>query len=519
LVSEFIVIDLLDIHLQFETLLGVLAGTGLLIQLLHQFVGKSLGSKVNALPHLATFLMVGSTVLGLCAYGAQTLHYLHVDLALLQINSMPTLFGSMVVAAAALAFSYYTGSRQTIHRQSLSLAILLIAALGISLVAPATWHDQCVAILGLCLVSIVIRWKLPEPQGLGAMAHLFAAFWLITGLPHLMPFFADHVWMACYILTLSTLFYLLAVVLLNQRPAILPAAISGVLLGIHLFAQLDWHLVYKMGACALAGAAMILSSKLAKQQTAELLSRLGQVVFFIATLATMLLGVQTLVIYEAETRLWPIISTLLLEALLASIFYQMFLKQPSGNLFYACSITNIGLAGVLVVTLMQLPDWRKFELASIGVGLGMLVLGMKAWYAEMQERHPQPNVSPLLLLGSLLVSIPMVLVVMGYRSQNQFMILDEAMMLILGVVLLGLGCLCQLRIPAISGAALTMIYLLGLLLFFPWGQLGTASLVLAGGGAGLFLLGLGLSIFRDRLLALPQQVKEHRGIFQVLGWR
>ncbi len=66
---------------------------------------------------------------------------------------------------------------------------------------------------------------------------------------------------------------------------------------------------------------------------------------------------------------------------------------------------------------------------------------------------------------------------------------------------------------------MTLLYLFGLLLFVRWGHLSTAALILAGGGATIFLLGLALSIFRDRLLALPARVKERKGVFQVLGWR
>jgi hypothetical protein len=35
----------------------------------------------------------------------------------------------------------------------------------------------------------------------------------------------------------------------------------------------------------------------------------------------------------------------------------------------------------------------------------------------------------------------------------------------------------------------------------------------------IFPTGLLLSIYRDRLLALPEKVKRREGIFRVLGWR
>ena len=42
---------------------------------------------------------------------------------------------------------------------------------------------------------------------------------------------------------------------------------------------------------------------------------------------------------------------------------------------------------------------------------------------------------------------------------------------------------------------------------------------LAIGGGLLFGAGLALSIFRDRLAALPQKISNREGVFQVLSWR
>jgi hypothetical protein len=39
------------------------------------------------------------------------------------------------------------------------------------------------------------------------------------------------------------------------------------------------------------------------------------------------------------------------------------------------------------------------------------------------------------------------------------------------------------------------------------------------GGAVIFGAGVLLSIYRDRLLALPEQVRRREGVFRVLSWR
>ena len=46
-----------------------------------------------------------------------------------------------------------------------------------------------------------------------------------------------------------------------------------------------------------------------------------------------------------------------------------------------------------------------------------------------------------------------------------------------------------------------------------------ASLWMIFGGGTVFLVGLVLSVCRDRLLALPEKIKRREGIFRLLSWR
>ncbi|MFO0812609.1 MAG: hypothetical protein U0796_05290 [Gemmatales bacterium] len=523
---EFIVIDLLNISLSIESLLGLLAGTGLLIQLLHRLVGHRLPGQMPVLPFLASLLSIGATIVGLFCYFTENVHYVSSELSLHTIQSLPTLLLSMAVAAVALAGGSFTSTdrKAKLYHSGFGLAVLLVGTLAIGCYAVANWYVQCALVLGMVCVAVVVSWQLRQLREIGQFAHLFAAFWLLVGMPKLLALGSSDIWLIVGVLSLALLFYALCTVLLKQRGAFALALLSLVLIVLHVFAWLQLVLAYKMAAGAVLGASLLVAGKATARSaslaaSARVLTKMGSVIFFVSTLATILLGVQTLVAYTSHAVIWPVFFSLLLEGILAAVFYLMNKKDVSANLFFATAVTNASLAVVLLTTMLELPMWRKLEVASVGLGLFMTVLGFRAWLQEVQERHQQPSVSPMFLLGSLLVGVPMVLVVMGYRSSGQFMVLDEASMFIVGLVMLGLGCLCQLRIPAMAGAALTLLYLAGLLLFVPWGQLGTAALVLAGGGAGLFLIGLGLSIFRDRLLALPQQVKQRQGIFQVLGWR
>jgi hypothetical protein len=57
------------------------------------------------------------------------------------------------------------------------------------------------------------------------------------------------------------------------------------------------------------------------------------------------------------------------------------------------------------------------------------------------------------------------------------------------------------------------------LLLLARGVVQEAALWLTIGGGLIFLTGLGLAVYRDRLLTLPDRVKNREGVFRVLNWR
>ena len=58
-----------------------------------------------------------------------------------------------------------------------------------------------------------------------------------------------------------------------------------------------------------------------------------------------------------------------------------------------------------------------------------------------------------------------------------------------------------------------------LLIYVPWSRLNTVAMIIIAGGAIIFGAGLLLSIYRDRLLSLPDRLHRHEGVFGVLNWR
>jgi hypothetical protein len=52
-----------------------------------------------------------------------------------------------------------------------------------------------------------------------------------------------------------------------------------------------------------------------------------------------------------------------------------------------------------------------------------------------------------------------------------------------------------------------------------WQQQVAAGVHLAIGGALLFALGVALSIYREKLLRMPERIVKREGVFRVLNWR
>jgi hypothetical protein len=156
----------------------------------------------------------------------------------------------------------------------------------------------------------------------------------------------------------------------------------------------------------------------------------------------------------------------------------------------------------------------------VAAGVGLLAIGHVGWYREDEKQEDM--VSFNLGTGVLLVAVPLAIAVLHHRLRlvPEFSTLNELGMLAAGVVLLASGFMLHIRSTTLGGAALLAIYLLTLVLYInKIENVQLAAIWIAVGGGVIFATGILLSVYRDRLLTLPDQVKRREGIFKVLGWR
>ena len=193
-------------------------------------------------------------------------------------------------------------------------------------------------------------------------------------------------------------------------------------------------------------------------------------------------------------------------------------------------LAAVAEAGVTVLVLfqrMQLSGWQKLELVCLAIGLGLLIAGHVGWNREREGENDL--VSFGLLLGSLFTAVPLSYAVLYFRftTENRlpddfgpFRSFNEIGMLVAGLLLLGGGIILHIKSTTVVGGAVMVLYLLSLAAFLRLpDMLKTTAVYLMIGGGLFFGAGLLLSIYRDRLLALPQKIKRHEGVFAVLNWR
>lgn len=181
------------------------------------------------------------------------------------------------------------------------------------------------------------------------------------------------------------------------------------------------------------------------------------------------------------------------------------------------------LAGLLVLNVLsQLSFVNRVELFLVVGGLLMLVAGHLGWRKEGSE--PDALVSFNLGMGSLLASTPLVVGLLVQRlvddSHWAWLLMHEVGVLSVGLGLLAVGVLCRVRWTTVVGAGTLAMYVASLLLLvdFP-DRLQTVSVYMMVGGGVFFGGAVLLSVYRDRLLALPQRVRDGKGVFRVMHWR
>jgi hypothetical protein len=523
-------LQVLHIELGMDALIAVLAGTALVVNVVQaMLVGDSRYGR--ALPVLGVLLPLLAVVLGLQVYARA----LSPDLRSVWQQEQPawSYVGAMLLTAISCRFGahLYRSSQPrlaAVYFFATAAATLLTAAAVLAALGLTTWQQHAPWLMLLPIVYLVaarLYRGQPQEQPLLWVSHAATGIMLVSSLASaVVGFTLVHEQPLNLVLALfcaeAALFYALATVYYRQVQTI------------HLSAAMAcgtvWQLLTYLGLAAefytltfaLVGLALLVVyrftvlERLATGPLADAAFQSANTLLSLAFVAAVFLGLSRLAVKDIEWSLVGLFAVLTVIALLAVAL----VRHPAWRRWYVVmAIGQAALTFLAMTVLSTLTPWQKGEIFSVVVGLLLLTAGHIGWYREQDRENDLVSLS--LLLGSLLVGVPLALATLIDRSRDHFLVLNELGFLAAALLLVTSGYLLQLKSTTLVGAGLTALYFVTLLIFVPWSRLNAIAVFITVGGGTLFVLGLVLSVYRDRLLALPERIQRREGLFRVLNWR
>lgn len=536
--AEILTLEALQVPMRTDVLIAVLASTSLAANLVHAS-GAGRGRMTQSLPTLGLFLGFLAVLLGSAAY----LRALNPDLQHVWQSEKPTwgYVGAMLLTAAAFragALLNRSAQRPLLVGYAFGAAaafmvgaVAFLAALGLTQWQQHAPWLMLVPIAYLAAARIA-RGSLEEDR-LAWVAHAAAAIMLVSSLASAFHGFTHIVERQSLNLALAS-FFAEAAVFYGLAGAWRREGLSIHLCSVAACAAV-WQLLTYMGVPAEAytltfsfvGLVLLIVYRLAMLDrftggaVASRAFESGNTLLTLGLVASVLLGISRIAsqqLHPGQAILKPSFVALSGAVALISLLAVALVRHADwrrAHVVMAVSQASVVLFALQLLS--RLTPLQKLEIFSVVVGAALLALGHVGWYRE-DERHNE-LVSVSLLLGSLLAGVPLAIATLVDRWHDQFIILNELGFLIVSVLLLASGMVLRLRSTTLTGGTLTALYFIMLLVFVPWSRLNAVAIIITSGGAMIFGTGLLLSLFRDRLLALPDRIQRREGLFQVLGWR
>jgi hypothetical protein len=529
--AEVLGIELLHFHLGMDFLIAVLAATGLIVNVAASLTSRQ-GSMARTLPVLGVLLGLVPVGLGIIVY----LRALNHDLKGVWEHTPPswTYVGAMVLTALTCRYGaflaraahprlllvYFFGTAAA----TLVAAVALLAALGLG-----EWRQHA-PLLMLVPLAYLLAGRLysgkPEERALLAVADAATIVMLVSSFASAFEGFTRVIEHAPLNLLLS-LFFAEAALYFG-----LAAGLRGRAISVHACAATACAAVWQLltyagvsseaytltfasvGLLLLIGYRFAVVERFSAGGLADAAFQSANVLLSLSFTAALFMGLSRLAAKHVD---WSFVGLCSVLSVVSALAVGLVHDAGWRRWYVVTTISQVLLTFLGIQVLSALTIGQKLELFSVLCGLALLVVGHIGWRRE-QERH-NDLVSLCLFLGSLLAGVPLVIATCVDRWEGQFQAHNEIGFFAVSVLLLATGFVFHLRSTALLGGLYTVAYFALLLLFVPWSRLNAIATIITIGGGVLFGTGLLLSVYRDRLLTLPDRIKRREGIYRVLSWR
>jgi hypothetical protein len=539
--AEIHVLLLMELARVQEVLIIVLALTALVANVLQTSFRERHGF-LRVVPPLGLLLSVLPLMLGLLLHFRATNRFLH-DMAEHEITWLHV--GAMAITAlccraGAHLYRHKLREVSVFYFFATAVATLLFAASLTWMLNLRAWETEAPLITIVPILylgaSYLYRGHTPEKPliwaghaAVGIM--LFFSIWVVLGLSRQVPNPVEgdtrHLLLSLFCLEVA-IFYGLATYLQRTNWTMYFGAVTfcGAIWQLLMFFQTPDELY--IVAFALAGFGLLLLYRFGVFEHLEM-AGLDRGIFQSANALTTLgfasgalLALSRLAQREegeGKDKIWIILLVLIFLTIISLASIWLVQHQVWRRVHIVFSIVNGILLVLIIHKLSTLPPWQRLEILTIVVGLIMLVFGYIGWFRETERSSDL--VSMAFVFGSLGLAVPLFLASSIHRFGLKFSAIDELGLIASCLALFASGVVSRIKATTIVGAFTLVLYVLMVLVYMHRFLKDTViiGIYLTLGGALLFGTGLFLSVYRDRLLALPAKVRRREGIFRIFDWR
>jgi hypothetical protein len=207
-------------------------------------------------------------------------------------------------------------------------------------------------------------------------------------------------------------------------------------------------------------------------------------------------------------------------AILAAVMAARLVPAGAWRRWYTTAA--IGMGGVTFLTLnvlIQLSLWQKAEIFCVSVGILLVLVSYIGRFRETTESE-NDVVTVGLWLGAAMVTLPLLATtIYGRTSNHEIAGIEELALVATTLVMLVTGTSWHIKSTTFFGGLGLVLYLFLVVASLGWRAQVATGVYLAVGGGLVFASGIVLSVFREKLLSLPDQIAHRKGVFSVLNWR
>jgi len=328
----------------------------------------------------------------------------------------------------------------------------------------------------------------------------------------------------------ATIFYVLAAIIRRKQLNVYLATVAGCGAVWEFMGYFDLPSSYYTLLYAVLGLGLLIASRFAGIAERAIFQKdggkslevtgpgssfyiVGNAVLVMAFLAAALQGISRLVAHQSN---WEHVVALVLTTAAGAVATLLTRSGPQRWWHATGTVVLAALTFLTFNVLIDIPIWRKAEIFGVLAGIAILAA---SYIARFREKQDEDLVTIGLWLGSAIVSLTLLITVLSYRVSSGPSFPDEIALLTVTILMLASGSSLQFKAPTLFGGGALGVYLAIVIVNLAYDPQVAIGVYLAIGGSLVFVAGVVLSIYRDRLLALPDRIAKREGLFRIINWR